>query len=170
MNLIVNAVEPLRSDAIKHARLTAIQTLNTINTMLVEGDWDVESLAPYPQGKIELSEYHKTLGTFILSRKLLKLKDAPVEETQSFILKFISDAEQNAEHQYNVFVKQLQVKIGEYIDIDFHGSHISSKSVFEVKTPQEKTVYWTNEMKSFLSKNGDHICDFVIKKSKSKLN
>lgn len=168
MNPIVNAVEPFRNDAVKRAGIAAIQTLNNINTMLVDGEWDVDTLAPYPKGKIELTEYHKILGTFILSRKLLKMKDKPVEEMQNFISKFVADAEFNANHQYNIFINQLQVKIGDFTEIEFSGDHIKSQSVFKVKTPAEKTVHWTNEMKSFLSSNGVHICDFVIKKSKSK--
>lgn len=168
MNPIVNAVEPFRNEALKRAKMNAIQTLDKINTMLVDGNWDVDTLAPYPKGKIELTEYHNTLGTFILSRKLLKLKDAPVEKMQNFISTFVADAESKANHQYNIFVEQLQVKIGDYIEIEFSGDHVQSQSVFTVKTPAEKTIYWKNEMKSHLSSNGIQICDFVIKKSKTK--
>lgn len=168
MNPIVVAVEPLRIEAIKRAKMTALTFLDGFNTMLINGDWDVDAIAPYPQGKIDLVEYNKTLGTFILSRKLLKLKDAPVSEMNEFVLGFLKDAEDNANHQYNIFVNQLQVKIGDYTAIEFKGNHVVSQSTFKVSKAEDKTVYWKNEMTPYLSKNGKHVCDFVIKKMKPK--
>lgn len=168
MNPIVTAVEPLRVDAVKRANIEALTILNNVNTMLVNGGWDVDSLAPYPHGKIDRQEYDKTLGTYILSRKLLKLKDAPVSEMSQFISGFIKDAENNADHQYNIFVKELQTKIGEYSESEFKGNHVTSISTLKLNKPEDKTTYWKNEMVSGLSKNGKHACDFVIKKMKAK--
>jgi len=168
MNPIVVAVEPLRIEAIKHAKMTALTFLDGFNTMLINENWNVDAIAPYPQGKIDLVDYNKTLGSFILSRKLLKLKDAPVSEMREFVFAFIKDAEDNAEHQYNIFINQLQAKIGDYTAIEFKGNHVVSQSILKVIKSEEKTIHWKSEMVPYLSKNGKHVCDFVIKKMKSK--
>ena len=172
------AVEPLRADAVEQAKQHAQKTVDNVAAALAQHGGDRHSLAPYPDSKLNRTEYEEKLSYYRLVHYLTvtastseyhsrRLNDPdPVVMSEEQIAKFIEDAERRAELQYTAFIIKLIDKVGKCLSATLEGSHIWGWSVMTVIKEDDITEYWKTHSIINVSKYGYVFNQWPTKKVK----
>lgn len=145
MNLIEQAVLPLKTQAIERAEKDAKNLITQVHSELEAAGWDLNVAAPYPETHgMNLIKWRMAYSKWNLFRLItayekpcrsmrepdIRKKDSKAEQ------KFVKEAKENAAFQYDQFVEKLVKKItADHSEIDkaeLLGNHVWSWSMLTV--------------------------------------
>lgn len=163
INLIAEAVAPMKADAILHANRWATARIAYVLAELAAHDWDMDKAAPRPRstscGRFEyLAKQQKVRLFEAITQATWSTRRMDEPNTRraepSLEAKFIADAERSAAAQYDAFVSKLINKIGPVTAATLTGNHVWSFSELRVKTTAGEIQTWRTRMIVNTSKLG----------------
>lgn len=162
MNLIEQAVLPLKEDAMARAESQAMNILENCRHELEEAYFDIDKAAPHPHGRMSRADYKKAAAKRSLFWAICipryssyKMNDPHyVNIDPGKEKKFIQDAREDAAYQYDAFVAKLVNKIGEVTKASLDGNHVWSYSILTIEKPDGTTQRWKTQMIINVSKYG----------------
>jgi len=181
MNLIEQAVLPLKEQAIKHAEEYALATIENIRKELEANDWQDRKIAPYPSYSSGLSgiAYNLALARYHLVQSLVSWCESTRSNIPGVIHRctinpvkcqhFIKETKENAAAQYLAFVQKLNVKIGPVTSATLEGSHVWDYSFLHVTKEDGIQETWKTQMIVNVSKLGKVFNQFPTRKMKKPL-
>jgi len=151
MNVVEQAVAPLKEDAMKRAEQDAAKHVEYVRAELEKHAWDVNAAAPRPHGRMSKSEYrqadakHKSFLDVTTYTESSRTHGAPNIRKMSdeMIARFVKFCVENAAFQYDEFVCKLVKKIGaDAISAELIGNHVWSYSILKVTHADESVSSW----------------------------
>jgi hypothetical protein len=133
MNLIEQAVSPLKADAIERATQEANKIIVSVTQQLAAAGNDLNIAAPFPNSmKCSREEYLTKISKYQLFSALCKGREATsrhgqphlVDVNQERVARFIKSAQEDAAAQYEAFVAKLVRKIGDVQTATLVGNHV----------------------------------------------
>jgi hypothetical protein len=175
-NPIVQAVAPLKNDAIARAEEEANKMVAHIAKKLEEAGWDLDVAAPYPKSAWSVSreQYilqvskHKLYGSVVKHRASSRRFSDPdfVDMHQPYIDRFIEQAKKDAAFQYDAFVAKLVKKIGETTEATLTGNHVWGHSILHVILVDGTKQNWKTQQIVNVSKLGKLFNQWPTRKQK----
>ena len=137
---VETAVSPLKAEALARAEKDALDLIHRLIAQLEEKGWDLDKVAPRPNGQMSREQYQTMAHrhslfervttwvkpTFRLNEPNLR-KRSPENEAQ-----FVADAVTLAGQQYDAFVAKLIGKVGDCDSATLTGSHVWGYSILTV--------------------------------------
>lgn len=151
MNVVEQAVAPLKEDAMKRAQQDAAAHVERVRAALEAVDWDIDKAAPRPHSRMSRADYKRALAkhesflavtTYTQSSR--KMSDPHIRiMSDAMIERFVKFCVDNAAFQYEQFVCKLVKKIGaDAVDAQLVGNHVWSFSILVVKHADETVDKW----------------------------
>jgi hypothetical protein len=154
-NPIETAVAPLKVDAAKRAIREATEFVAKFSDKLSAVDGDVLALNPYPKNasRSEYKQYEafgNTINALTVpdpNRPYKGWRGSPYYKVidQDRVARFIENAKDLAEAQYDAFVGKLCAKIGKVSVAELSGNHVWSYSILEVVKADGTTEAWKTQ-------------------------
>lgn len=154
MNPIVEAVSPLKNDAMERAERYARKVAGSVGTKLAQANYDLRIAAPYPSSRLGRNDYKAQLATYKLFQRLTTWRPNQIvgmhtscfaDMNPEFVEKFVQDARDNAAAQYDLFVAKLNKKIGPAASAKLEGNHVWSYSFLHVVTAAGVAQCWKTQ-------------------------
>jgi len=153
------ALMPKKIDAVKSAREHAEQVIERVYAELEKHGWDINAAAPRADSfRMGRTQYQQVNSKRILYSSLTKRPEG-VSESYSFrdtgpkiverdpegAARFISNSEQDAAYQYDMFICKMVGKVGEVTDASIEGDHVWGHSILTVNLPSGEKQLWKTQ-------------------------
>jgi hypothetical protein len=140
------ALHPAKARAVQSAREKAVAKVAQLRKDLEAAGWDIRVAAPVPTN-VWAHDYKAARARRSVYESVTKSVDSSysrsgpriVEMDQNGIDRFISNTEQDAALQYDMFICKMVSKVGDVKDAQIEGDHVWSHSILTV-TLQDGTV------------------------------
>lgn len=175
-NPIVQAVAPLKNDAMDRAEKKAREIVKKIREQLKAANNDAQVVAPYPDSNLRRADYMVAQAKYTMVRKLVKHRKGSrnmrepelVDMDSNKIEQFVIDTRKTAAMQYDMFVGKLVNKIGAVKDAKLEGNHVWGYSFLTVTKEGGAKEIWKTQMILNISKLGTVFNQWPTRKVKNK--
>jgi hypothetical protein len=157
IDVIANAVAPLKEKALQRAMHVARETIREAHCNFVANNWDLNKCAPRPNVDAGRRAFKEAMA----KREFYSCISSPVpvigyrSQTDPYFVKqnelaeatFITRQAENAVASYNAFVVKLCEKVGEVVEATLDVSvDVWSDSVLTVKKANGSVYRWKTQM------------------------
>jgi hypothetical protein len=173
---IARAILPLKSDAVRRAKEEAERLVGNIAKILENAGWDINVAAPRPDGGMPRPQYVAAQSKRTLFSSLTKNVEQfvtyrrsapePVKMDEAKIARFVVEAQQAAEVEYDAFVAKMVEKVGTCTSATLSGSHVWGYSLLTLTKADGSTETWKTQMIVNVSKLGKLFNQFPSRKVK----
>ena len=146
------ALHPAKERAVQSARESAVSKIAQLRKDLETHGWDIRAVAPVPTNVWDNS-YKAARARRSVYESVTKSVDSSysrsgpriVEMDQNAIDRFISNSEQDAALQYDMFICKMVHKVGEVKDAQIKGDHVWSHSILTVVLSDGSAQRWKTQ-------------------------
>lgn len=174
---IAKAVEPQRLQAVANAEASAKKIVLEKAGSLRKADGDLEIACPPPSFNDSDIEYSSKRFQRRLFERLVitdpNRRNNYVPKRTYYVVidpnkcgRFIEEARENANEQYDKFIQKLIRKVGEVREATCQGSHVWGHSILTVTKTDGSVERWKTRMIVNVSKNGKFFNQFPTRKIK----
>ena len=170
---ISQAVEPLRTEAMKRSEIKAVEIALSVAKELVENGNDLRKAAPYPKTAwsgnhpAEIAKHRLFGGLVHHVGGCRGMNDPdPVVMHSVYVDRFVDNARTDASAQYDSFIAKLESKIGDYVTAELKGDHVWGYSILTVTKADGSVENWKTSMIVNVSKLGKVFNQFPTRKVK----
>ena len=177
MDLIEQAVLPLKEEAIRYAEKYAQETIASVIAKLEQANHDINKAAPFPNSATTTkSEYMAAM----IQRRIFENLTSRVNPVYSFkqpvyvqlndikVQSYIMQAKQDAANQYERFVRKLQCKIGSVQSATLQGTSVWIESFLNIVKESGEKQCWKTRLVMNHSKYGRIFAQFPTRQIKIK--
>ncbi len=167
MNLIAQAVEPLKTQAMDRAEKCARSVVEDVRKQLAKNNNDVRACAPYPSSRLGRREYMQALAKYQTFDHLTTWRDAAgvhyrahhdpliVDVDAKKVSKFVKESREQAAFQFEVYVEKLNKKIGAVSSARLSDTYsVWNYSLLHVQLPAGDRQIWKTRIIVNVSKLG----------------
>lgn len=146
------ALHPAKERAVQSARESAVAKVAQLRKDLETHGWDIRAAAPVPNS-IWDNAYKAARARRSVYESITKSVDSNysrsgpqiVEMDQNAIDRFISNSEQDAALQYDMFICKMVHKVGAVKDAQIAGDHVWSHSILTVVLSDGSSQRWKTQ-------------------------
>ena len=178
MNLIANAVAPLKQQSIDSAVAFATAQVERMLNKLEEAGWDANVVnPPLRTGYYNRETYmrHQNTRNFIsIITKSAKISRSPrdpdicVKDEQG-IARYLEQTAKDAGVDFEAFVHKLNAKVGEVVSAELGSDNVWFDSYLVVVKPEGEKQVWNTQIITNYSKYGKAFNQFPTRQVKRKV-
>jgi hypothetical protein len=152
------ALMPQKVEAVKAAREDAQRVIERVLKDLEEKGWDLNAAAPYPDSlRTGRDEYKRMSSKRNLYSSLTEHagsgynynynRNGPelVKRSEEGVARFVSNTEQDAAIQYDMFICKMVGKVGDVVQATIEGDHVWSHSILTVTNLDRTETKWKTQ-------------------------
>lgn len=146
------ALHAAKERAVQSARESAVKKIAQLRKDLETHGWDIRAAAPVPNSHWD-RDYKAARARRAVYESITKSVDSSynrngpliVEINQSAVDRFISNSEQSAALQYDMFICKMVSKVGDVTDAAIEGDHVWGHSILTVNLPNGEQQRWKTQ-------------------------